>query len=911
LTANYTIIDVLEVLKYLAGLDGLVSNRGRIVTPQKQPAFDTARFFLNGASAATERPLCGTFRNRPVLGEDQRPTIIHVLEQLKRLAKIKNHFFETPRHNCAQCEGCGQWSGQFPGCDCQVPHTCTPCNTCNNPCTVCTPCGCGGPQPCNHTFGPATCTQPQRCTRTNCNAEQGAPLGHMPNYAGAGTPAANLSDPSNCTHCVRPGCTLSSGIPMTAFGGLMQHTSCANAAPDDKCEFHKIPCPHGNTTPADCLTGAMCSDCGSAAGQGPLGHQPHGQNCTHCTRANCPTPPPPGTPLGPPMSDVAFGGIPRSCPEMVPCTYHATPHTCIPCTFPGCASACGVVLSPNPCPNNTCDHTPPCAHPNSSPATCITAHTCLNSACGAVISPPLGRNTTGPEARCGVPKVCANPNCDCPEGPVINPALEHQPRWDAAGMGGIIGDPTNCTHCVRPNCPDQMAHVNSTNPALVGPLPRHTASCSGNEAPGACDFHATGQDCPHSSTTPANCTTPEMCTDCGEPTGVPATGHAPNWRMAGTPNPASTTPDNCGHCTNANCPTRPPVVPPIGPAGNPAAVGWLVPSQVCPGGSSLNSCDYHFVEDPPTIPTDEPDCVATGHLRAHPVGAHAGQPGGPVSGFTNCTHCIRPDCPARTSPIPPAREVQGWLSRDNTTCAPFNEPPDSACDFCKATPPPTDDGRIRPLGRDNRSHYPTIPYITGGGRFGQQNPPINRVCANPLPCSSGTSQVPVCHSCGYCRPCEWRYFGVIHCTSCQWGTDCLAALRGRRGEDNETPEPMTDTTGRRTIRWCSENGICAACCTHCGANEANGSNTSPAFAHADVTERPDVLCDYDDGRPSVCRADCNHHAVNSCARCAWRGYGVIVCRGCSRTTDCISASGAGTTWSTSWNYTANRCNSCA
>jgi hypothetical protein len=248
--------------------------------------------------------------------------------------------------------------------------------------------------------------------------------------------------------------------------------------------------------------------------------------------------------------------------------------------------------------------------------------------------------------------------------------------------------------------------------------------------------------------------------------------------------------------------------------------------------------------------------------------------------LVNCRHCT--ECDARNlgrhcPPSPPGGTVGPW------------------CPVCEVPVEDTDGGRVRPLGRDNRPHFPTIPRIPGGGNVGEQNPVLTTPCANPLRASnpSCSSAAGVCHSCGYCRSCEWVFFGVIHCQRCQWGTDCIAALRGR-----------AETDGRQAIRWCnsSQGGTrihqCTACCVAVGGHCTSLDDAS--FAHGDVQTRP-VPCSFECGRESVCLANCTHCPVDVCARCSWRGFGIIVCRGCSRTTDCISASGD------TWNYTNHRC----
>jgi hypothetical protein len=56
---------------------------------------------------------------------------------------------------------------------------------------------------------------------------------------------------------------------------------------------------------------------------------------------------------------------------------------------------------------------------------------------------------------------------------------------------------------------------------------------------------------------------------------------------------------------------------------------------------------------------------------------------------------------------------------------------------------------------------------------------------------------------------------------------------------------------------------------------------------------------------------CLHHPANVCARCSWRGFGIVTCAKCSRTSDCVSAEMAPVAaGQTGWNHATGTCKFC-
>jgi hypothetical protein len=138
----------------------------------------------------------------------------------------------------------------------------------------------------------------------------------------------------------------------------------------------------------------------------------------------------------------------------------------------------------------------------------------------------------------------------------------------------------------------------------------------------------------------------------------------------------------------------------------------------------------------------------------------------------------------------------------------------------------------------------------GAGAAGENNPIIFHECNL---CEQINA---VCHSCGYCDLCEFEIFGIVHCSGCNWGGDCLSAAG---------------------INWCYTCFICELCCENYSEHSAL---ECPIIADYD---RQCVLCDRFGVACDLC---------DVCAECNRFGFGILTCLDCFRSMDCIARIGA-------------------
>ncbi|MCL1902828.1 MAG: hypothetical protein FWF94_00230 [Oscillospiraceae bacterium] len=187
------------------------------------------------------------------------------------------------------------------------------------------------------------------------------------------------------------------------------------------------------------------------------------------------------------------------------------------------------------------------------------------------------------------------------------------------------------------------------------------------------------------------------------------------------------------------------------------------------------------------------------------------------------------------------------------------------------------------------------------------NDEILRDCQYP-----GCSQtnVPVCPRCTYCRDCDWYYFGTVHCDDCGFGSDCIASAQCTHGKcqaggiclkKDEPEEGDEDTTSRTTRNdWCTECSKCRLCCGHgagkmrfkwgenadsLGTYEKTGATC--AFSDEDLYEDT-CQTPYHVVKCNVCAGE--NARFDMCISCAGIRYGIVVCKGCGRHSDCISGS---------------------
>jgi hypothetical protein len=172
-------------------------------------------------------------------------------------------------------------------------------------------------------------------------------------------------------------------------------------------------------------------------------------------------------------------------------------------------------------------------------------------------------------------------------------------------------------------------------------------------------------------------------------------------------------------------------------------------------------------------------------------------------------------------------------------------PPDNG-----QTPPGNDNGGT-PGNGDNGgditqpSTDPTDPISPPSDTFPNPGRCNNRVspahnCAAP----GATDEAPVCLYCGYCRPCDWYWFGTLHCGTCFRGSDC-GALFGRG--------------------WCATCLECHECCAagSCTATSAAGSATAGTGASTGACACA-TACQQTGPRCTVC---------NYSANCLFSGLG--------------------------------------
>jgi hypothetical protein len=274
----------------------------------------------------------------------------------------------------------------------------------------------------------------------------------------------------------------------------------------------------------------------------------------------------------------------------------------------------------------------------------------------------------------------------------------------------------------------------------------------------------------------------------------------------------------------------------------------------------------------------------------------------------NCTQCTvcNAACRANCVPCTVAACPQSGANGCNSTCTPCTGGCGAACilgcectdDFCPVCDAPIEDcpsndqtGICCPV-----CESPSCPVCPDCNRRRAVNPGdclctcdddrpehINPVDPTRPPGQPNTirnancsfagcnrTNVDTCPSCGYCRQCEWQYFGIIHCISCRWGGDCLAS------------EGVA-------IDWCSQHNRCNGCCG-CGAS---ANIVPPTLA---TTTRVCVYC--------TSRTQCSICPVPVCGECNWIRFGIVTCQGCRRDGDCISGIGG------SWTAGSARCGFC-
>jgi hypothetical protein len=185
---------------------------------------------------------------------------------------------------------------------------------------------------------------------------------------------------------------------------------------------------------------------------------------------------------------------------------------------------------------------------------------------------------------------------------------------------------------------------------------------------------------------------------------------------------------------------------------------------------------------------------------------------------------------------------------------------------------------------------------------GQPNEPLIRNSCKYPGCSK--TNVEVCPRCEYCRDCDWWHFGVVHCTTCKFGSDCIASEHS-----NNTTRP-----GRND--WCGTCNLCQGCCgQHTGRIVWTGF-TATDFKNA-------AVCVFAGAQHDTCKAPNSSEVVNCracpsdrfdmCITCVGIRHGIVVCQGCRRHSDCISAQQAGDPNNSEgrraagWCHICNRC----
>ncbi|MCL1789669.1 MAG: hypothetical protein FWG33_04850, partial [Oscillospiraceae bacterium] len=177
-------------------------------------------------------------------------------------------------------------------------------------------------------------------------------------------------------------------------------------------------------------------------------------------------------------------------------------------------------------------------------------------------------------------------------------------------------------------------------------------------------------------------------------------------------------------------------------------------------------------------------------------------------------------------------------------------------------------------------------------------------------CAKPAATQELCPGCGYCRDCDWYYFGTVHCTGCQFGSDCIAQAQCNHSScikaldglligicvNPETPQrhgPRND--------WCGQHAMCIGCCPDPNVDgKFGGRITYKGFSMVKPEDLGVRGCVFSDKVSGVLHESCKSpndlvtcnvcagNRVEMCVSCTAVRYGVVICRGCSRHSDCIS-----------------------
>jgi hypothetical protein len=611
---------------------------------------------------------------------------------------------------------------------------------------------------------------------------------------------------------------------------------CHNPSGPHACNLACVGCVGvpGCTAPCTSSCGGptnLCTACGTP------GCGRHPNNCEHeeCPVTGCTTRPPHDFRC--PINTTTHPARTCQTSNCSQCSVCSTPCNlnCIPCTdVIGCTAPCISVCGG---PTNLC--TTGCGrHPNNCdsiecPApTCTTrpphdvrCNVCEARTCQAACTPCpavecVQNSPTGCRVNCGA--ICSNTQgcgkhsdvCDCCQG--CNRSQENCVCCQHCGFFECM--------CCEPN-------------GVCTEIPNHQQRC---QVPGT---PHTNKTCQTNQCAPCGiCSAPcdLACSQCGicgaacvgncSPCGVCSLACNANCTQCTICSAACNA--NCAQCTHCAAPCRASCIPctltgcPQNTTGG--CSNACVPCAVtgCPN-QIAGSCRFSCTR-----------CTETGCAQNVAGGCDFA-----------CDHLdVCPICGAPTDECPSATEVG--------ICCPSCEVP--SCPLCP------DCNRRRAVNPgdcmctcDEDRPEPIVP-VDPGRPAGQSNSVRNANCTF-AGCSR--TNVPTCPCCGYCRQCEWQYFGIIHCTSCQWGGDCLASEG-------------------TAIDWCSQHNQCHSCCG-CGPN---ANIVLPGTAT--IAGRLCVYCSE--------RVHCSACSVPVCGDCNWIRFGVVTCPGCRRDGDCISA--ANGTW---------------
>ncbi|MCL2071904.1 MAG: hypothetical protein FWH07_06705, partial [Oscillospiraceae bacterium] len=223
-----------------------------------------------------------------------------------------------------------------------------------------------------------------------------------------------------------------------------------------------------------------------------------------------------------------------------------------------------------------------------------------------------------------------------------------------------------------------------------------------------------------------------------------------------------------------------------------------------------------------------------------------------------------------------------------------------------------------------------IPAFDDSGERADGNPDNTPFVAD---CEECGVEAELCPGCGYCADCDWIMFGILHCRGCGFGTDCIASAQcdHNDGECNGaygicTSE--TDPSPRAGFRndWNGEHFMCQGCLE---ADEefvpTAGRISWSGFSTITPVQGSTIVCVFFGQPHSTCTeenstdiADCAACPISDneeenlyiCITCTGVRYGIVVCRGCSRHSDCISGvqnAGEGSPVAEGWCDTCGNC----